>query len=131
MKKKIFIFLIAVAAVAVITFFVGTGFTENTNVHIISYSLSEDESQLDFTVGIMSSIGYVRGYKDTGGGVRPHYLVFYNTFGGINSSFGAKNSFTLELGKDDAEIYFNRAEGGYELVLQKDESTGQWIRPGK
>lgn len=48
---------------------------------------------------------YSRVYeKDNGGGVKPHYLTFYSTFGGINSSFGAVNSLVLELGKDDTEI---------------------------
>ena len=32
---------------------------------------------------------------------------------------------------DDTEIYFNRPDGGYELVLVKEEATGEWIRPTK
>ena len=35
----------------------------------------------------------------------------------------------MELVPDDTEIYFNRAGGGYELVLVKNEETGEWIRP--
>jgi hypothetical protein len=76
-------------------------------------------------------MGYVRGFKDNGGGVKPHYLTFYSTFGGLNSSFGAVNSFVLELGKNDTEIYFNRPNGGYELVLVKNIDTGEWERPVK
>ncbi len=64
-------------------------------------------------------MGYIRGFKDKSGGVKPHYLTFYSAFGGLNSSFGTVNTFVLELESDDAEIYFNRANGGYELVLQK------------
>ena len=45
------------------------------------------------------------------------------------NSFGAKYEFELELGEDDTEIFFNRAGGGYELVLQKDADTGKWIIP--
>lgn len=41
-----------------------------------------------------------------------------------------KNTFILELSPDDTEIYFKRP-GGYELVLVKDEETGQWSRPPK
>ena len=48
---------------------------------------------------------------------------------GINSPIGAEHSFQLELTSDDTEIYFNRPEGGYELILVKDEETGQWLRP--
>ena len=29
---------------------------------------------------------------------------------------------------NDTEIFFNRTDGGYELVLVKDEATGQWRR---
>lgn len=73
--------------------------------------------------------GITRGFKDNGGGVKPHYLTFYSTFGGLNCQLGAKSEHTLTLDKDDTEIYFNRADGGYELVLQKDKETGEWIRP--
>ena len=41
------------------------------------------------------------------------------------------NSIVLELGKDDTEIYFNRPDGGYELVLVKNVDTGEWVRPVK
>jgi len=76
-------------------------------------------------------MGYIRGYKDEGGGVKPHYLKFYSTFGGLNSSFGAKSEFVLELDEDDNEIFFSRSDGGHELVLQKDKETGEWVRPVK
>ncbi len=111
--------------------FLGTGFTKNPNVEIINYSVSENGKQLTFTVGIPFSIGYTREYKNNGGGIKPHYLNFYNTFGFINSSFCAKFEYVLELDKDDVEIYFNRANGGYELILQKNLETGEWIRPNR
>ena len=114
-----------------VIFFVWSGFTKNPNVEIINYSLNEDGSQLSFTIGIPNSIGYTRGYKNKGGGVKSHYLNFYNTFGVINSDWGAKFEFTLELDEDDTEVYFNRTGGGYELVLQKNEETGEWERPKK
>ena len=47
----------------------------------------------------------------------------------MNGSWGAKSEFVLPLGKDDTEIYFARLDGGYELVLQKNEETGLWERP--
>lgn len=62
---------------------------------------------------------------------KPHYLTFYSTFGGVNSSFGTVNTFILELDPDDTEIYFNRPGGGYELVLEKNTETGEWVRPKK
>ena len=128
MKKKVLI-IIGILIALLVIFFIGTGLTKNPNVVIREYSVSEDGSKLNFTVGMPFSIGYTRGYKNKGGGVKSHYLNFYNTFGVINSSWGAKFDYVLELDEDDYEIYFNRTDGGYELVLQKNEETGEWERP--
>lgn len=99
------------------------------DVVLVDYSVSEDGTEITLDVGIPTSTGYIRGFKDNGSGVKPHYLTFFSTFGGINSPIGAEHSFQLELTSDDTEIYFNRPEGGYELILVKDEETGQWLRP--
>ena len=123
--------IISIIILLIIILFVGTGLTKNPNVVIREYSVNEDGSELNFTVGMPFSIGYTRGYKNKGGGVKSHYLNFYNTFGVINSSWGAKFEYVLELDEDDTEIYFNRTDGGYELVLQKNEETGEWERPNK
>lgn len=128
MKKK----MIAVTTIIIVlatTFLISTGFHKRTDVVLVDYFVSEDGTAINLGVQVSSSMGYVRGFKNNGGGVKPHYLTFYSTFGGVNSSFGTVNSFTLELEKDDTEIYFNRPDGGYELVLVKDEKTGEWIRP--
>ena len=130
MKKKM-ITIISVIVILIIAFMVGTGFRKRTDVVLFDYSVSEDETAINLGVQVASSIGYARGFKDNGGGVKPHYLTFYSTFGGINSSFGTVDSFTLEIDSDDSEIYFNRPNGGYELVLVKDEETGEWSRPGE
>ncbi|MGN0335789.1 MAG: immunoglobulin-like domain-containing protein [Lachnospiraceae bacterium] len=128
MKKKI-IAVISVMVVLISIFLVGTGFQKRTDAVLVDYSVSEDGTEITLNVGIPTSMGYIRGFKDNGGGVKPHYLTFYSTFGGINSPIGAKNSFILELASDDTEIYFNRPDKGFELVLVKDEETGQWLKP--
>lgn len=128
LKKKI-IAGIAVILVLVSVYLVGTGFQKRTDVFLAEYSVSENGTEMTFTAGIPSSMGYIRGFKDNGGGLKPHYLMFYSTFGGLNSLFGAKQEFKLELDPDDTEIYFARPEIGYELVLVKDEETGEWRRP--
>lgn len=128
-KKRIAIIAITVIAVSALSYFVGTGFIKRPDVILTDYSVSEDGTKLTFDVSVATSMGYIRGFKDKGGGIKPHYLTFYSAFGGLNSSFGAKSEFELELGENDTEIYFNRTEGGYELVLQKDEETGEWITP--
>ena len=88
-------------------------------------SIKKESESLDFT-GLKIPRDY---FKDKGGGVKPHYLTFYSTFGGLNSSFGSINEIELELSRDNTEIYFNRPGGGYELVLKKDIATDEWIRP--
>lgn len=129
--KRIIIITEAIILVLILSFLVSTGFRERTDVALNDFSVSEDGSKLTFQTIIPSSIGYIRSFKDDGGGVKPHYLTFYSTFGGLNNSFGAKYEFELDLDEGDTEIYFNRADGGYELVLQKDVDTGKWERPTK
>ena len=128
MKKKVIV-VITIIGVLITAFLIGTGFQKRTDVALVDYSVSEEGTALNLGVQVLSSMGYIRGFENNGGGVKPHYLTFYSTFGGLNSSFGAVNSLTLEIDSDDTEIYFNRQDGGYELVLVKDEETDEWIRP--
>ena len=128
MKKTVWA-VIAVVCVLAAAFLLGTGFQKRTDVLLTDYSVAEEGTVIRLDVQVAASMGYVRGFKDDGGGVRPHYLNFYRTFGGLNSAWGAENAFLLHLAPDDTEIYFNRSGGGYELVLQKDAATGEWIRP--
>lgn len=130
MKKKIVVAIIMIVVI-ISAFLIGTGFQKRTDVVLFDYSVSEDGTAINLGVQVSSSMGYVRGFKNKGGGVKPHYLTFYSTFGGLNSSFGTVNSFVLEIEEDDSEIYFNRPDGGYELVLVKDEETGEWNRSGE
>ena len=129
-KKKTLVVTAVTGLLALtLTLFVGNGFRTRTDVALSGYALSEDGMNMTLHVRVMSSMGYVRSFRDDGGGVKPHYLTFYATFGGLNSSLGAKDEFVLALDKRDTEIYFNRPGGGYELVLQKDGETDQWQRP--
>ena len=128
--KKIILVIITFLFTLIASYLIGTGFRVNPDVILSDYSISEDGTQITMHVGGSFAIGYIRGFKDHGGGEKPHYLSFYYAFGGLNGSWGAQNTFTLELAPDDTEIYFKRP-GGYELVLVKDEETGQWSRPPK
>ena len=130
MKKKMMVVIIVVG-VLVATFLISTGFRKRTDVVLVDYSVSEDGTAINLGVQVSSSMGYIRGFKNNGGGVKPHYLIFYSTFGGLNSSLGTVNSFVLELEEDDSEIYFNRPDGGYELVLVKDTKIGEWTKPNE
>ena len=128
-KKRIVLIALSIIVLLIASFLIGTGFNKRTDVVLANYSVSEDGTTLTFTAAIPTSMGYIRGFKDEGGGVKPHYLTFYSTFGGLNSSFGAKHEFELALDENDTEIYFNRPDGGYALVLQKNPETGEWEWP--
>ena len=127
MKRKV-IFITAMIVILIAAFLISTGFIKRTDVVLFDYIVAEDGSAISLDVQVSSSMGHTRGFKDNGGGIKPHYLTFYSTFGGLNSSFGAKNSFILELDDDDTEIYFSRPNGGYELVLIKNVDNGKWER---
>lgn len=55
-------------------------------------------------------------------------MKFYSAWGGFNSSIGAKSEFVLELSPEDTEIYVYHGEGGYDLALKKDATSGKWER---
>lgn len=129
--KRTLFTVIAIACILTAVFLIGTGFQKRVDIWLVDYSAAEDGTNICLHVSMAFPMGYTRGFKNNGGGAKPHYLTFYNTFGGLNSSFGAKNYFTLEVEPEDTEIYFNRSGGRYELVLQKDDDTGEWIRPAR
>lgn len=130
MKKKIAVAVIVVLFI-IASYLILTGFRERTDVYLIDFSVSESGDEITLSVGVSSSMGYIRGYKDEGGGVKPHYLNFYSTFGGLNSSLGAKSEFVLEVDENDTEIWFCRPDGGYEIVLVKSDETDEWLRPAR
>ena len=127
MKKKILLGILAVVLLMGLLFLVGTGFAER-EVYLAEYTVSEDGRTLTFSIGVPASMGYVRGFtqKQVQG---LQYLTFYSTFGGPNSRFGAKHTFTLTLEEEDQEILFNDAQDGWNPVLCREELTGEWVRP--
>ena len=112
-----------------ITYFVGTGLSTNTYVYLADYTLSEDGTEIELHTAVSNSIGYLSSMLPIPSG-NVQYVDFYNTFGGINSTLGAKDKFVIEIDENCKGIYFAR-EDGYELVLYFDEETKQWIRPIK
>ena len=126
--KYVVISFILIAALLTVSFLVGTGLRKRSDVVLVNYSVSADGTKLTIETMVPTSMGYIRGFENKGGGLKPHYLVFYSTFGGLSSSFGAKSVFELDL-SDETEVYFNRPGGGYALVLQKNPDTGLWEVP--
>jgi len=120
-KKKIVIGIIIGISVCIGAFFILTG-GKRTDVFLGDFSV--DGNTMTIKVGVSSSAGYIRKMKRTSGSMN-YYLTFYKTFG-INSKIGAKNTFEIELDKNVDEIYFYRGNNGYQKVLQKNKTTGEW-----
>ena len=128
MKKSLCMFLVSVVLLGCVVL-IGSGFNPRTDVYLAEYSISDDGAQITMQVGVASSMGYTRGFRSEQGGFQ-EYLTFYSAFGGLNSKLGAKNTFVLDIDAVNCdEIYFYHGNGGYQLVLQKDSLTQQWIRP--
>ena len=105
-----------------------SGYSYQTSAYITDqFVVSEDGKELKFTIAVGSPMGYVRGFKDEGGSVKPHYLKFYSAWGGLNSSIGAKSEYVLKLDPNDTEIYVYHGDSGYSLALKKDIESGEWF----
>ena len=127
MKKKILITVLVLVMGVSMLLFIATGFTKCTGVYLSEYTVSEDNTIITMNIGVASSMGYVRTCKIKQGGDNK-YITFYSTFGGLNSSLGEKNTFEVEVNSLCREIYFYHGDGGYTLVLQKNEMTDEWER---
>ena len=129
MKKPARIVIIALAVIVVLSaaYLVAPGFAKMGNVYITDFRVSEDGSEMTITVGVSTSIGYVRKvsvHQQHGGKL---YLDCYSAFGGINGSWGAKNEYTIQLDEDTEMIALYRSPNCYDPVLEKG-ANGEWQR---
>lgn len=122
MKKIIFISLIFVI---LITLFIISG-GKRTDVALKDFNLSEDGNKITLNTIVASSTGYIRTLKVKQGGDNK-YITFYSTFG-INNPIGAKDSFEIDLNSSCDEIYFYKGDGGYKLVLQKENKEWKLVK---
>ena len=113
----------------IIAYLISTGFMKRTDVALGNFAVSLDGTELTMNVGVTSSAGYIRGFKEKDLNPEQKVLTFYSTFGGINSIFGAKNTYTLQLSPELNEIYFYNSKNSMELKLVKDATTNQWYTP--
>ncbi len=124
--KKIITSIICAVAVLAIWFF-GTGLLKNTSAFIQDYAVSADGSRMTLTVGVASSMGYLRKveiHQQQGGKL---YLDCYNAFGGLNGNIGATNEYTVPLLPETDSIALYKGNNCYTVVLSKDEA-GNWER---
>jgi hypothetical protein len=127
MRKKICLVMLSMLGL-IFAWMIISGYSYQTSAYITDqFVVSEDGKELKFTIAVGSPMGYVRGFKDEGGGVKPHYLKFYSAWGGLNSSIGAKSEYVLKLDPNDTEIYVYNGDSGYSLALKKDIESGEWF----
>ncbi len=127
MRKKICLVILSMLGL-IFAWMIISGYSYQTSAYITDqFVVSEDGKELKFTIAVGSPMGYVRGFKDEGGGVKPHYLKFYSAWGGLNSSIGAKSEYVLKLDPNDTEIYVYHGDSGYSLALKKDIESGEWF----
>lgn len=85
---------------------------------------------MTITVGVSTSIGYIRKvseHQQHGGKL---YLDCYSAFGGINGSWGATSEYTIQIDEDTEMIALYRSADCYDPVLEKD-ANGEWQRVTK
>lgn len=127
MRKKICLVMLSMLGL-IFAWMIISGYSYQTSAYITDqFVVSEDGKELKFTIAVGSPMGYVRGFKDEGGGVKPHYLKFYSAWGGLNRSIGAKSEYVLKLDPNDTEIYVYHGDSGYSLALKKDIESGEWF----
>ena len=127
MRKKICLVMLSMLGL-IFVWMIISGYSYQTSAYITDqFVVSEDGKELKFTIAVGSPMGYVRGFKDEGSGVKPHYLKFYSAWGGLNSSIGAKSEYVLKLDPNDTEIYVYHGDSGYSLALKKDIESGGWF----
>ncbi|MBR5792298.1 MAG: hypothetical protein IKY34_04230 [Ruminiclostridium sp.] len=123
-KQTIAVLLVVVLALASI---IGSGFAKKTDVIVYEYTVAEDGTSVNLVAAPTSAFGRARGFQEevTDGN---HYLTFYRTFGffGFHAS---EINHVVEVAEEDSGIYFNRPDGEFELVLEKDPATGEWVQP--
>ena len=125
-KRKIWL-LIWIIVLLYGIYFVGCGFSTDSDLSFSEYEYSQEKNELILKkINISSSIGYVRGYRSSQTGEKL-FLTFYQCFWGINSSLGAKESFTVELSPETEEIYLWEGENAH-LFLKKNVENGERIR---
>ena len=128
MKKWIPVFLVFLIGAAAGIQFVLPGFQKRTDVCLQDFAVSDDSSVMTVKTGLFGSMGFIRAIEASQTGPEIH-CSFYCAFGGLNSSFGAENTFEIPLEDSSERIYFDRGGEPDVLVLERDAETHTWAPP--
>ena len=126
LKKAVCVLLGILLVLGAVWFFL-PGCLTRSDVYLADFAVPAHGEDMTVTVGVASSMGYVRACKNVSDAPAVITLRFYGAFGGLNGKVGAKNQYVLTLDEACQSIRFETAQG-YQEVLVKDGS-GQWVRP--
>lgn len=124
MKRSI-IWLVIIIILLAAAYMILPGFTKVGSAYIADYTVSADGTSITLTVGVGSSMGFIRDvaiHQQYGGRM---YLDCYAAFGGLNGHWGAEQVYTLPLSADTTVIALYRAADCYQTVLEKNDD-GTW-----
>lgn len=93
--------------------------------NVIILSVSKDGSTIMIKTSLSASMGFIRDMETEKTGEEIH-CSFYRTFGGLNSTIGAKNTFEIKLDASTEKIYFDRGEESDALVLEREAAANIW-----
>lgn len=125
LKKAVCVFLSILILLGALWFFL-PGCLSRSDVYLADFAAPAHGNDMTITVGITSSMGYVRACKNVSDDPAVIQLRFYSGFGGPNGAIGAKNRFVLTPDPSCSTICFE-TESGWETVLTKNEQ-GRWER---
>lgn len=125
MKKKKIIIILFILLITLICLLIFTG-RPLTSVYLKDFELSKDNKTIILKVETSDSMNYIRKIKKNGGSTDGYY-TFYSTYG-INSKFGAKDTFEIKIDENVNDIYFYSGNKGYNLVLTKNPITKEFVK---
>ena len=124
MKKAVCVLLGILLVLGAVWFFL-PGCLTRSDVYLADFAVPAHGEDMTVTVGVASSVGYTRGWKNVSDHPQEMKLQFYSAFGGINGTFGAENRYVIPLDEECARILFYR-DGIWQEELVKDQA-GRWI----
>lgn len=124
MKKKIALFSILGVICILSLVFITSGFLKQYDISLESFSVKVNGSKISLIIKTKQS-KHVRKIKVTQKGEK-QYITFYSDFRLFNLRVGSKNEYEISLNNFSKEIYFDKGNGKFILVLRKNEETNKW-----
>ena len=127
-KRHLRILVICGVILAVLggVYFIGSGFNIREDVVLIDYAAPPDENEMTITVGVASSAGYTRTYKNVSDYPNFFKLQFYYAFCWVETGVQTCDMSVLDVPSECEKICFYR-HGTFEQMLYRDAATNKWM----